>query len=267
MTFKMPRARRSARSARLSRFTCLTGLTLLCNLCILLKQQGFLQAFRLCGRRSMPETGRFGRMHPQWQHRAKQHDDENVQTVQDDQNDQNGELEETAQNESEEFHVDDVSNGTGTNRSSSLGNVTTKDSKAKALRSQRLTQRAPSPRPALEFLKEFKDFKDLKDGELLDILRNAPRSMDARVKTAAILRCLSTADPNRTGAEGTISCENALDFTPLHSTLDAAFIFFGMGFDVSLQRLEFLWKGDGYQRPSFPFIIFIFSIRDALENL
>lgn len=131
----------------------------------------------------MPETGRFGRMHPQWQHRAKQHDDENVQTVQDDQNDQNGELEETAQNESEEFHVDDVSNGTGTNRSSSLGNVTTKDSKAKALRSQRLTQRAPSPRPALEFLKEFKDFKDLKDGELLDILRNAPRSMDARVKT------------------------------------------------------------------------------------
>ena len=146
----------------------------------------------------MPETGRFGRLH-QRQHRATQNDD------------RNGELE-SAKNESEEFQVEDVT--TKTNRSS-LGNVTTKDSQPKTLRSQ---QRAPSPRPALEFLKELKEFKDLKDGELLDILRNAPRSMDARVNAAAILRCLSTADPNRTGAEGTISCENALDFTPLHST-------------------------------------------------
>ena len=63
------------------------------------------------------------------------------------------------------------------------------------------------------------------DPELLDILRNAPRRADARVKSAELLRCLSheasasnaSSASNGTGAKAAkgISCKVALDFTPL----------------------------------------------------
>lgn len=57
---------------------------------------------------------------------------------------------------------------------------------------------------------------NLTGAELLNVLREAPRQGDARVKSAEVLRCLG----NGEGSKEAISCTDAVDFTLLGLILE-----------------------------------------------